>query len=105
MQYAPLTQPFYKCVKVVGVNIHVSKLLVLTFCLVITVLSGYYEYILSLTLASNKHSSSIHLNFTANTKTVANLESSQRENQKEEKLTNPSCPEIPQGKLYQIICL
>ena len=75
-----------------------TKLVLLSLCLLIMMLSGYYEYILSVTLASNKHSSSIHLNFTAaNTLTFSKQEPIAKANGTK-KQTNLSCPAIPQGK-------
>ena len=75
------------------VNTNCTKMVLVTLCLLITMLSGYYEYILSVTLASNKHSSSIHLDFTANTLTFSNQQIIEMINQ-----TIPSCPAVPKGK-------
>ena len=79
------------------VNTNYTKMVLVTLCLLIMMLSGYYEYILSVTLASNKHSSSIHLDFTANTLTFSNKEPKEKIIEMINQ-TIPSCPAVPKGK-------
>ena len=81
------------------VNTTCTKMVLVTLCLLIMMLSGYYEYILSVTLASNKHSSSIHLNFTANTLTFSNQEPKAKEREIKNQ-TIPSCQAVPKGRHY-----
>ena len=74
------------------------KLLLILMTIVIIIMSGYYEYVISLTISNNKYSSYLGLNFIANVNnnTDSELITGSTVIQNE---TKHSCPNIPSGTL------
>ena len=78
------------------------KLLLILIVFAIIVMSGYYEYMLNVTIYSSKYSSYLGLNFTANSyinTDIGKLEIMQTQ-QKTKNVTKSQCPHIPTGKSY-----
>ena len=80
------------------------KLLLILIVIAIIVTSGYYEYMLSVTIYSSKYSSFLGLNFTANSY-VNNGEGKPSITQAPEKIENDTkghCPSIPTDLMGKI---
>ena len=76
------------------------KLLLILIVFAIIVMSGYYEYMLNVTIYSSKYSSYLGLNFTANSyinTDIGKLEIIQTQ-EKTKNVAKSQCPHIPTGK-------